>query len=506
LSALLGWEQVIGGGKPASPFLSADATRAVLLVKFLVRIIKNGGAGRRAATFFAVAALLGLPAAALRAFCLGNACEVQAQSPSDTPFCSLPEEVRGLVARGSYEGRSPDIVAVTGSTLVSGGDPFRGVESAPLWPSTSLIDTGRVPLVFVGTGVTSGAKIPVGTGLDDVSETISAMIDLRRPHPDVRSGEAIEGISSGEIPRLVLEVVWKGVDSDRLERNPDAWPRLKSLMRSGAATMGGVAGSLPLDPAATLATIGTGALPNRHGITGTALRMDRTGYSFTTEADGSSGEVVRAWTRGAPTSVVATLGDHLDEKLRQKPVVGLVGTDPADRGLIGRDWYPGGDRDPVVLLDPKASVGRQVDATRSLLSLEGFGKDSTTDLAGVVLSGTLSQLDSALPRLIRHAKDVSRGSATIVVTATGHSSTGDNGPVVDADAIGRRLERAVDAPEPVIEALVPGGVYLDQRVLARIKLSDDIVLSELSRMRSRTGDRLMSDVFPAIAITFGRYC
>lgn len=472
----------------------------------LARFLRQGRAGRRAAAFFAVAALLGLPAVAARVLCVGNACEVQAEASSNTPFCSLPDEVRALVERGSYEGRSPDIMAVTGSTLISGGDPFRRATSAPLWPSTTLQDSGRVPLVFAGTGVVQGGSVPSGTGLDDVSETIAAIIDLRRYHPDVRSGEAVEGVPSGEIPRLVLEVVWKGVGSDELERHPQAWPRLKRLMDDGPATMDAVVGSLPLDPAAILATIGTGGLPNQHGITGTLLRRDLTSYDSTAVANGSGGEVVRAWTKKAPTSVIATLGDHLDEKRRQKPVIGLVGTDSIDRGLIGGNWYPDGDRDPVVVLERNASVGRQVDAARVLLSEEGFGRDDITDLAGVVLSGTPAQLDAALSPLIRTANESSRGSLAVVVTATGQSDPGESARVVDADVLRGRLERAIGAPKPVVEALVPGGLYLDQRALARLKLSDDVVLSELLRMRIRSGDQLLADAFPAIAITFGRYC
>ncbi|MFN2490819.1 MAG: hypothetical protein ABR529_14020, partial [Actinomycetota bacterium] len=298
----------------------AARSSQVSALSALARFIKQGRAGRRAAAFFAVAALLGLPAGALRVLCIGNACEVRAEASSNTPFCSLPDKVRALVESGSYEGRSPDIMAVTGSTLISGGDPFRRVTSPPLWPSTTLQESGRVPLIFAGTGVAAGANVPSGTGLDDVSETIAAIIDLRRPHAGVRSGETVEGVASGETPRLVLEVVWKGVGSDELERHPQTWPRLERLMDDGAATMDAVVGSLPLDPAATLATVGTGGLPNRHGITGTLLRRDPTSYDSTAVDNGLGSEVVRAWTRKAPTSVIATLGDHLDEKRRQKPI------------------------------------------------------------------------------------------------------------------------------------------------------------------------------------------
>ncbi len=475
-------------------------------MRWFAKFVEQGSAGRRFAAFFTVAALIGVPAGALRILCVGNTCEVRAEATSNTPFCSLPDDVRRLVENGFYEGRSPDIMAVTGPTLISGGDAFRDYSSAPLWPSTALQDSGRVPVVFAGTGVAQRAQVPSGTGLDDVSETVAAIIDLSRPHPNVRSGRAVEGVASGKVPRLILEVVLKGIGSDELERHPDAWPALKRLMNEGVATMDAVVGSLPLDPAAAIATVGTGGLPNRHGIIGTLLRTESTSYYSGTDADKEpDGDVLRAWTKKAPIPVIATLAEHLDEKRRQKPVIGLVGTDSFDRGLIGGTWYPG-DRDAVAILDRNASVRQQVDAARALLSEQLFGRDGATDLAGVVLSGRPGELDAALARLLRAAREISRGSVAFVVTATGQSDPGGSSTAVQADVFRGRLERAIAAPEPVIEALAPGGLYLDQRALARLKLSDDVVLRELLRMRGRGGDRLVSDAFPAIAIALERYC
>src|SRR2546430_13521233 len=84
---------------------------------------------------------------------------------------------------------------------------------------------------------------------------------FRRPHPEVRAGKAVDGVPDGERPRLVLEVAWKGVGTDELRHDPRSWRSLRSLMGRGAATLAGDTGSLPLDPAATLTTIGTGGLP-----------------------------------------------------------------------------------------------------------------------------------------------------------------------------------------------------------------------------------------------------
>jgi hypothetical protein len=461
-------------------------------VSALVRVVARGPTRRRLTAFLAAATLLGLPAGTLRLLCLGSACDVQAEAMASTPFCSLPGDIRRLVGLGSYEGRSPDIMAVTRSAPVSGGDPFRGDASAPFWPSTMLRDSGTVPLVFAGTGVRHGAGVPADTGLDDVSETIAAIIGLRRAHPGVRSGEAVEGVASGDTPRLVLQVVWKGVGSVALERDAQQWPFLRRLMRVGAGTMDAIAGSLPLDPAATIATIGTGGLPRQHGITGTLLRNE-------------GGALVRAWGRAAPPSVIATLGDDLDQRRRQHPLIGLVGTEVGDRGLIGGSWYLNGDRDPVVIIGRGASVTDQVAAARALLRQKGFGRDDVTDLAGVVLSGPVSELDAGLARLIETAEHTSRGSVAIVVTATGENDVSGT-EVIGASVLRQRLEQAIPASEQVIEAMVPGGIFLDQQALARLEVSDDAVVRELLRLRDESGEPLMEDAFPAIAITFGRYC
>lgn len=461
--------------------------------------------GRRAGVFLVAAAVVGFPAAALRVACAGDSCNATAEASPNTPFCSLPPKVRGLVERGYYEGRAPDLMAVTGKTLVAGGDAFQGPGPKPLWPTTSRVESGRVPIVFSGTGVTPSTDVPARTRLDAVAETLADMVGLSRAHPEVRSGEVITGLASGETPRLVLEVVVKGIGSEDLERQPSAWPVLRRLMRRGAATSDGRIGSLPLDPAATLATIGTGGLPYQHGITGSLLRRG-SALVGSSEAKGSGTKVLAAWSKSAPSSVIASLGDDLDQRLEQRPLIGLVGTDPIDRGLIGNDWYVKADRDHVVIMAEKTPPLRQANRTARLLQRQGFGKDRIPDLVGVVLSGRLDDLDSSLSRLIRAARGASGGSFTTVVTATGRSEPPESATMIPAERLGARLAARIDVKGSLIEALVPGGIYLDQQRLARARLSDDVVLRELLRLRASDGERVIADAFPSTAITFGRYC
>ncbi|MBA3363134.1 MAG: hypothetical protein H0T07_01865 [Actinobacteria bacterium] len=455
--------------------------------------------GRRAAVILVAAGLAGAPAAVLRSVCAGRSCDNPAQATSsDVPFCSLPDGVRSGIADGFMQGRSPDILAVTGKYAVEGvsgiGASARaGAPGAP-WPSRAGSDD-TVPLVLSGTGV-SGGDIPAGTTLDSVAPTLAGIAGIRRPHPEVRSGEAIAGVRSGgalaetagrERPRLILEVVWKGVGSRALEESDEPTPVLDGLMASGAGTMDARTGSLPLDPAATLTTLGTGGLPRQHGITGTVLRNE-------------AGKPAIAWGPGAPLSVIAGLGDDLDRSLGGRPKVGLVATEPSDRGAIGGTWYPGPDEDTVVVPPARAPGAAARAATKMIAG--GFGSDGVVDLAVVVMTGPISRLDRALGHVVAAADEVAEGRVTTVVTATGGAP---GGSPVAAARVRSALERAIGAPEAVVAAAAPGGVFLDQSAVARQGITDESVVTALRKLEIGRR-RLFGDAFPAIAVSFSRYC
>jgi hypothetical protein len=242
-------------------------------------------------------------------------------------------------------------------------------------------------------------------------------------------------------------------------------------------------GSLPLDPAAVEATVGTGALPSDHGITGALLRNDR-------------GEVVTAWGPGTPFSVIAGLGDDLDELRDQAPRIGLIGTAEWDRGLIGGNWYLENDRDDVVL-DPRPA--RQVAAAAELVAT-GYGRDDVPDLLAVAMEGPPAKLDQALGRLVRLADEAAEGRAATVVTATG--AAGPDGGVGAADLL-RELRTDLG---PVVEAAGVGGFFLDTEAMAAEGVAGDRVVRAIRGLAGPGGGSLLHDVFPQIAVTFARYC
>ena len=443
--------------------------------------------GRRLLVLLLILAGLGVPAGVLRATCAGKSCQDGGGGQARVPFCPLPAHLKADIEAGFRQGRSPDVLAVTRQAgLWSEADPA-GALAIP-WPSLAGGPSTSVPIAFWGTGIARDARLTPGTGLDQIAPTLSDVLGFRRPHPDVRAGTAVPGVADGERPRLVLEIAWKGVGSEELKAEPDAWPYLMSLMRVGAGTMDGDAGSLPLDPAATLTTIGTGGLPSQHGITGTLIRNDR-------------GAVVRAWGPGAPPSVIATLPDDLDQAMNQKPLIGIVEGDTADQGIIGGTWYLGHDRDRVVLAPGSGALP----AAERLLGA-GFGLDSTPDILAVVLEGPVGSMDAWTKQLVAAAERASGGSLAVVVVGTGTNRPATPATGAALSGVLAQVEAAVPGDGRVVAATVAGGLFLDQQILARQGISGDAAVQALLKVTGPDGRSMIDDVFQGFAVSFARYC
>jgi Type I phosphodiesterase / nucleotide pyrophosphatase len=444
--------------------------------------------GRRLLVLLAVLAAIAVPAGVLRALCVGNTCGGTTEAEGRIPFCSLREGLRDRIANGFREGRSPDVLAVASDTAVfteSGGVRLP-------WPATGTLTDARVPLVFAGAGVAPGTRLPVGITLDRVAPTVSELIGLERPFPEVRSGTAIEGVatapsSTGDAgrPRLLLLVAWKGIGSAELEDLPDDWPFLASLMEEGAGTLEAETGSVPLDPAATMATIGTGGLPSQHGITGAVVRSEE-------------GDVVPTFGPDSPVHVIATLADDLEEA-EPRTLVGLVGTEDPDRGLVGGGWYEDQDPVDVVLGDPAAAPL----AARTHLAT-GYGGDGRTDVLGVALRGGVTKLDRWTRRIVAAASEAAGGDLVVVVAGTG---TWERSRLaVPAGQAVAQVEADVPGARPVVAAEVAGGLFLDQTVLTEQAVTGQTVVDALLAAETPGGETMFADAFQGFAVSFARYC
>lgn len=442
--------------------------------------------GRRTAALLVFVALVGLPAAALRIACVGNACQTPgAEAPADIPFCSLPQDLRTRLAAGFREERSPDVIAVTGDTQIRGAD---GLPDAA-WPSAAAPEP-RVPLVLWGEGI-EAATLDPGVRLDAVAPSLAVAAGLERPHPEVRSGRPLAEVSEAR-PRLLLVLALTGVSGPDLSDPPEV---IEEMMGTGAMTLEADPGSSPIDPAAILTTIGTGGLPRQHGVTGSLVRTDR-------------GTLAEAWSEDAPGSIIATLGDDLDEALNDRPRIGLIAPSRTAMGLIGDNWYLDGDRDDLLLdHDPlsaafRAYAGDPVGAAEWALR-RGYGDDDITDLLAVSLEGSATKQLRRAASIVEAAEKATRGRLTVALAGTGDLGAGDR-PAVSSEGVAAELEDALGGE--VVEAIAPGGFYIDQGVLTELEITEAQVTKALARLEAPGGGPLFDDVFPALSVSLARYC
>lgn len=437
-------------------------------------------------------ALVGAPAVVLRVLCVGSSCDAsEADAQASVPFCPLPQGLRREVAAGFREGRSPDVMAATAGLDVVSTQVQRGARVP--WPGTEesdgvsgLPDT-RVPIVFLGAGVRPG-DLPPGSGLDTIAPTLEEITGFRRAHPEVRTGAAIDGVAAegSAAPALVVIIAWKGIGTTNLERDQAAWPFLGRALRTGAGTLTGTTGSLPLDPAATLTTIGTGGRPSSHGITGTVVRED-------------DGGVAVAWSAPGSGSVIATLADDLDHDSGGRARVAAIISNPADRGIVGNGWYlDAADDDTMMRLD---DPGRAATVARSITTSEELGSDRVTDVLGIVLDGGVDRVDTATARVVSTVRRLVP-HATFVVTATGTLAGGGQGE--DAPGLADDVEAALGAP--VVAEVAADGIFLDRDVLVDRSLTGQQVADSMGALVDDAGRPLFDDVYPSFAVAFSRYC
>jgi hypothetical protein len=439
--------------------------------------------GRRLLVLVLVLVAVGVPAGVLQAACVGRSCDGNEPSDREVPFCPLPQALKEQIVNGYREGRSPDLLGVADVTPV-----FTDVEGLRTsWPGIGSSATIGAPFVFFGAGVSKDAsEIPIGVTLDRVAPTVSEILGFDRPFPEVRSGTPIEGVAGGgDPPRLVVLIAWKGVGSAELESRPNEWPFMSSLFAHGAGSIAARTGSLPLDPAATLTTIGTGGLPSQHGITGSFVRNDE-------------GEVVPAFGPGVAFQVIATLADDLEDA-NPDTLVGLVATDARDRGIVGGGWYLG--QDPVdVVIGDSAAAPLAVDVHLAT----GYGADDVPDVLGVVLEGGIRSMDARTRRIVTAAQRATEGSALVVVAGTGSRARGrlaePDTPIVEA------VEEAVPGDAEAVAAVVPGGLFMEQDALRQARVTGQVTVEAMRSAGSSTGETMLADAFQGFAVSFARYC
>ncbi len=211
----------------------------------------------------------------------------------------------------------------------------------------------RVPLFVWAPGIVEPADHTERVTLADLAPTTARLMGFdgfRAPE-----GRVLPGIERpAEPPKVVVTFVIDGGGWNVLTHwdDPDpaqsAWPEMKRLMRESASYRNAIVGTFPAVTACAHATIGTGAFPRTHGITGHNLRYD--------------GRPTKAWgTPGAADPsflLVPTLAEAWNEATDDGAWVGELGYQIWHLGMLGRGGRrPLGDKPVAVLWDEDGGGG-----------------------------------------------------------------------------------------------------------------------------------------------------
>jgi hypothetical protein len=255
----------------------------------------------------------------------------------------LGAEYMELVARAYHPDRSGDLQLLV-APFNSANYPQESRSLVARDPRTSHASVWmyleRVPLVVWYPGI-SPADSDQRVSLADVAPTIADLIHFDAFLDLGREGQALPGIARAPVrPELVVTFVIDGGGWNVLERYPEAWPNLRRLMGEGANYRNAVHGSFPAVTASAHATIGTGAFPRTHGITGHNIRDG-------SKVRKSYGQLGHA----NPSDVlVPTLADLWSEETANAAWIGELGYQIWHLGMIGRGGSSRrGDERPVAV-------------------------------------------------------------------------------------------------------------------------------------------------------------
>jgi hypothetical protein len=241
--------------------------------------------------------------------------------------CTLPHDELVRIWHGTYPGRSGDIIAVPkepnflGSAFPHSG-PWDYLQEVPLL----FYGPGHVPAVGSVKGRVTSA---------DIAPTEAKLLNFPFHPLDGHPLNEVLG-SDASPPKVIVTLVWDAGGMDVLNRWPNSWPILKSLIPKGVFYSDAEVGSSPSITPATHATIGSGDYPMHTGQVDSDFRL----------GDG----LARSGDLGPGLMMEPTLADLYDRALGNKPVIGVLGTVTWHLNMASHgSMWGGGDKDLAIL-------------------------------------------------------------------------------------------------------------------------------------------------------------
>jgi hypothetical protein len=240
---------------------------------------------------------------------------------------SVDRDVLLRTRRGVRVDRSGDIQIVPiEPNFVSGG----------LTHATPFDYTQEVPVFLYGPGFARPGTYDEPITLADLAPTTAALLKFPFAARDgTAQTQALLPDDERGLPRLIATLIWDSGGTNVLERWPESWPYLASLVPDGAWFTNATVGASPSNTPIGHATIGTGAFPVHHGFVDEFVRVN--------------GILQKPNANGPAFLLEATLADVYDRALGNRPKVGAVATLAAHVMMMshGLQWG-GADRDLAV--------------------------------------------------------------------------------------------------------------------------------------------------------------
>ena len=268
--------------------------------------------------------------------------------------CRLGPNVLERIQNGFRLDRSEDVITVPQAPNYLGS--FDVTSHSGPWDYLQ-----NVPLVTYGPKhVPANGQITTEATLADVYPTVE---DWTKTELKDRVGTSlIEAVKPKPAPpKLLVFMMWDGVGRNVLERWPGRWPNLERLEQQGTSYVNAVVGSSPSITPSTHATLGTGAFPNQHGITGIQYR-------------GPEGFIKVAFGAREPNDLeLSTFADDYDQAMNNAPKVGLLGLRIWHIPMMGHgSAIEGGDRDQLALIGFDRTINGNQDLYQTPRYLHGF--------------------------------------------------------------------------------------------------------------------------------------
>jgi hypothetical protein len=202
--------------------------------------------------------------------------------------------------------------------------------------ATPFAYTQDVPLLLYGPGIVRPGRYDQPATLADVAPTLGAVLKFPFHAIDGHAlTQALEPEAERPLPRLVVTVIWDSGGGDVLDRWPDSWPYLRSLIPRSAWFTDVTVGASPSNTPVGHATIGTGAFPKDNGFVDEYIRIN--------------GRIQKPNENGPGFLISPTLADQYDVAMDNAPKVGGIATLAAHIMMMSHgSMWGGGDRDIAI--------------------------------------------------------------------------------------------------------------------------------------------------------------